>query len=678
MRGRRPYWLTGPLLAVLLVAFASTEVGCAHRKPLPIPTTPQVRGVKVKVTGEQQLKPTKRVRDALGTQPTPWWANFLGVGTRRFWIPLDRNLVLEDQTRVERFYEDHGFFDARCVGRHIGYVGRKVGEGHRWAVVTFTAEEGPQSLVGDVQLLGVDRLDPMVLAHLSRRLRLIEGQPFTLPQHEADRAALQFMLNNVGYAYASVRRRADAYPEEQRVDLRYEVDPGIRCHFGEVTLEGLYKVPQRRVEKEVRIEPGDLYSLERLHKLQGDLFGMGVFSMVTVAPDLSDPGSNVIPVRVSIRESKPLSIKLGIGVGMERGRDDAHVSLGISHRNLFQRLLQLHSDTRLGYAVVPDILTRETHGPIVEQELQLVEPLPIRALTLWQRAGFALDVESGYKYLSPSVSVGLDVRLHRTLSVGLAYNYEFFWLYWQDPDLLALTDADDIPEIDTAGKYNLSYLEQSLTWDARDDQVNTNRGVFARFSVAEAGGFLSGGFDYVKLSWEARTYIDPVPKKLVLAMHLQAGWILPWGDTESAPLSQKFKIGGSGTVRGWGRDMLGPRVYPEIDDDGVGCEGNDSGNCDPIPIGGHLALFGGPEVRAYLAPIGNMRLGFAVFLDAGRVWANEGFFSLSDLMVSTGIGPRLRTAFGSFRLDVAFRLNRDDAFTDDPMVLLHFGFSEAF
>ena len=678
MRERLPARSAGTLILALLAAIVLAQVGCAHRQAMPVPTTPQVKRVKVEVTGDQQLKPTKRVADALGTRPTPWWAVAMGAGMRRFWVPLDRNLTLEDQDRIERYYEDHGFFDARCTGMYIKYRGRQVGESKRWAVVTFTAEEGPRSLVRDSALLGVDRLDPIVLAHLSRRLRLVAGQPFTLPDHEADRAALQFLLNNVGYAYAAVSRRADAYPEEQTVDLHYDVQPGIRCHFGEVTLEGLDKVPRRRVEREVRIERGDLYSLGKLQKLQSDLFGMGVFSMVTVAPDLSDPSSNVVPIHVSIRESKPMSIKLGVGVGMERGRDDAHVSLGISHRNLFGRLLQLHSDTRLGWAVVPDLINHETHGPIVEQELYLVEPLPIRALTLWQRAGFELDVESGYKFLSPSASVGLDVRLHRTLSVGLAYNYEFFWLYWQDPDLVALADSDEIPEIDTDGKYNLSYLEQSLTWDARDDPVNTNRGIFARFSVAEAGGFLSGGFDYVKLSWEARTYIDPVPKKLVLALHLQAGWILPWGDTQSAPLSQKFKIGGSGTVRGWGRDMLGPRIYPETDDNDVSCTDNNSGDCDPIPIGGHLALFGGPEVRAYLAPIGKMRLGFAVFLDAGRVWENEGFFSMSDLMFSAGLGPRLRTAFGSFRLDVAFRLNKDDAFENDPAVLLHFGFSEAF
>ena len=653
-----------------------TTAGCAHRQPLPIPTKPQVASVRVQ--GAKQIRQLK-VRDALGTRATPWWARILGTGTRRYWIQLNRDLVLEDQTRLERFYEDHGHFDAQCVGLYTRYKGKKVGDGRRWAVVTFTVKEGPQSAVRQVDLLGVEHLDPQLLTRLSRRIALTAGQPFSLPQQEQDRTAIERALAENGHAYARVERRADAYPEEQAVDLTYRAEPGIACRFGAVTLDGLDRVPRKRVAREVRIEAGDPYSLTKLQKLQADLFGMGVFSMVTVTPDRSDESQETVPVHVTVREAKPISIKLGFGLGMERGRDDFHTSVGFSHSNVFRLLWQLQANVRGGVAFVPDLLSSDAIGPVVEADLQLTQPLPIRPLTLWERAGFEVDVESGYKFISPSVSVGLNLRIHRKLSAGIAYHYEFFWLYSQEESLSELTTYE-MPELDTDSKYNLSYLEQHLTWDARDDPVTTSRGAYARFSVAEAGGFLSGGFDYVKLSWEVRGFIDPVPKTLVLAAHVQAGWILPWGDTSAAPLSQRFKIGGSGTVRAWGRDSLGPRYYPESDDEGIGCGSADAseGDCDAIPLGGHLTLFGGPEIRAYFIRAGKAKLGLAVFFDAGRVWEDEGSFDLADLMLSTGLGPRLVTKFGTFRLDVGFRLNSDDEFADDSMWALHFGFSEAF
>jgi len=692
-----------PLRARVLASTAAAllpllaGLGCAHRQPLPIPDTPQVR--KVAVNGNDQIR-RKPILDALGTQRTAWWAR--GVPLRRYWVALDRDLVEQDQQRLLRFYEDHGFFDARAPGVYTEYVGRKH-KGHpddapqRWVDVTFSVEEGERSIVRDVTFAGHERLPPNLLSNLARRRGLAAGDAFELAAQEAEREAMERVLQHNGYAYAAVRRRAEAWPHDLAVDLSYTFAPGIPARFGAVTIVGLDRIPEKRVRREIRIDEGERYSISRLQRLQGDVFGMGVFSMVTVTPDLSDPTAEVVPVEVTVRESKPASFKLGVGVGLERGRDDAHVSFDFAHKNVFGQLIQLRSYNRFGWAVVPDALSPVSNGPIVEGNLELTEPTPLRALSLWQHAGFEVDLESGYKYLSPSVAIGLDVRLHRTLSAGLSYNYEFFWLYWTDATLFDPDNVEDVPEVDTDGTYNLSYLEQTLTWDARDDPLNTSRGAFARFAIAEAGGFLGGGFDYVKLAWEVRGYIDPVPRKLVLGIRAQAGWIIPWGDTESAPLTQRFTAGGSGSVRGWGRDQLGPRVEPETCDGGGSCFPEDlepldedaeacaRRGCRPIATGGHLYLVGGPEIRAYIIPLGKMQIGFAAFLDIGQVWQDETAFSLGDLMYSTGIGPRLRTSFGTFRFDVAFRLNRTDAekagttgIYTDPMVLAHFGFSEAF
>ena len=89
---------------------------------MPIPTTPQVR--QVKVTGAEQL-PRRQARDALGTRQTPWWA--LGPATVRSWVPLDRDLVLQDQERLVRFYDSMGFFDSLCPIIFTYYLGKNFG-----------------------------------------------------------------------------------------------------------------------------------------------------------------------------------------------------------------------------------------------------------------------------------------------------------------------------------------------------------------------------------------------------------------------------------------------------------------------------------------------------------------------------------------------------------------------
>jgi outer membrane protein assembly factor BamA len=659
-----------PLIILFLMG---TGLGCAHRQVLPIPTTPQVK--QVKVDGAKQI-PKRQARDALGTRQTPWWA--LGVGTRRFWVPLDRDLVLQDQERLVRFYEAMGFFEARCPSVFTEYAGKEVGEGRRWAIVTFTVDEGPRAVVRTVDLVGIDDLDPALRGQLAGAARLSSGDAFELPRHEDDRAALQRLLTENGHAHAQVERRADAYPEEGVVDLTYTVTPGPVCRYGKILLLGLRTVPRKRVEKEVRISEGERYSTAALRELQADLFGLGVFSVVTVTPDLKDPTDDVIGVQVSMRESRPISIKFGGGIGLERGRDDAHISFTLTHHNLFGKLVQLYSQNKFGWAVVPGITRPKSHGPIGQGELELLEPTPLIWLRLRQRVRFEADVESGYSYLSPQVSVGTDFRLHRRLSVGIGYNFELFWLYQQDPELFNEQLRRRVPEIDVDGLYTLSYLDQHLTWDVRNDPLFTTRGALVNFSVAEAG--LGGSFEYLRFHVDLRGYIDPIPKMLIFALRLQGGLIHPLGDTESAPLSQRFKLGGSSSIRGWTRDLLGPRYYPLTCESGDPCGSDSCGRreCDPYPTGGHVMLAGGPEVRFFPLAIQSWRFGGAAFLDVGRVWSSPEQFSLQSLMWSVGGGLRVVSPVGTIRLDAAGRLNTASMFADDPMFLIHFGLSEAF
>lgn len=668
--------------AVATVVLGFVAAGCAHRQPLPIPDEPQVKAVKFE--GRKQLS-GRSLRDSLGTRTTPWWARTEPL--RRYWVPLDRKRIFEDRQRIERFYEAMGFFDAHCRAHSIQYEGKPIADGRRWTVVEFLVAEGERARVRRVRVEGLDGLDDAVLAAVDEATALQEGEAFSLPEHEEDRAAIQGALMDAGYAYAQVERRADAYPEEGAVDLTYSVEPGIRCWFDEVRIAGLVDVPLRRVLREIDIEPDDPYSLAALRELQADIYGMGVFSMVTVTPDLDDPTRDKIRVLLSVREARPISIKFGAGLGLERGRDDAHVSFGFAHDNLFGKLVQLRSSNKVGWAVVPDLLHPALHGPVVGGNLEVIEPLPLRTLKLRQWGAFDVDVEQGYKFLSPSAGTGVDWHIHRRLTAGLAYNIEFFWLYWKDPVLFGSVTPYTLPEIDNDGIYWLSYLQQHVTWDARNDPLSPTRGAFARVSVSEAGMGLGGGFDFVKLSGEARAYIDPVPQQLILAARLQFGRIWLQGDTLAAPLSQKFKLGGSSSVRGWGRDLLGPRWQPATCSSGASCVPDadepdpcPKRECRPIATGGHLMLAAGVAVRAYPARLGRTaRAGFAVFLDAGRVWDNPTSFAWKDLMFSAGFGPRVQTSFGTFRLDLAIRLNRDEeSFPNDPMVALHFGLSEAF
>ena len=118
------------------------------------------------------------------------------------------------------------------------------------------------------------------------------------------------------------------------------------------------------------------------------------------------------------------------------------------------------------------------------------------------------------------------------------------------------------------------------------------------------------------------------------------------------PPDQRLYAGGSGTVRGYKYQSVGPK-FPS------------------------LHPTGGTSLAAYTVEFRQRILdsfGAVVFVDAGQVDTNSNPFS-GQLRAGAGLGARYYTPIGPIRLDVAVPLNRqrgDDAFE------LYIGIGQAF
>jgi translocation and assembly module TamA len=161
----------------------------------------------------------------------------------------------------------------------------------------------------------------------------------------------------------------------------------------------------------------------------------------------------------------------------------------------------------------------------------------------------------------------------------------------------------------------------------------------ARFVITQLSG--SAYFDLQHLG------LAHDPGRSVLAVRALAG--LAAGATQfSLPPDQRFYAGGSGTIRGYRYQSVGP-TFPD-------------GN----PIGGTAINAGTIEFRQRIG----LNLGAAVFVDAGNVSRTLNPLN-GDLRIGAGAGVRYYTALGPLRVDLAFPLKRrtgagvqraDDAF----------------
>src|SRR5690606_14445182 len=144
---------------------------------------------------------------------------------------------------------------------------------------------------------------------------------------------------------------------------------------------------------------------------------------------------------------------------------------------------------------------------------------------------------------------------------------------------------------------------------------NPTRGYAIETAWEEARPWLGGTFDYRKLSVEGRGYA-PVGTTVV-ALRLRARTIAAERDT-AIPFSERIFLGGSTSLRGWGRYQVSPL----------------NGG---IPVGGRSALDGSLELRM---PVRGS-LGAVVFVDTGNVWSEElAAVDASGLRSNIGIGLR--------------------------------------
>ena len=599
-------------------------------------------------------------------------------------VLLDRAALEGDGEALQLWLERQGYFDAHFDGWEVTTHGSPQ---RRLRPVTLrgTITEGEASHIRRVSISGIEPKRRSLRRSLRLASTLEVGDVFVSANYTATVAALEQLLGEEGYAFATVSGQVDAWPGQLAVDIEIVIDPGLKSRFGAVEISGVHNVPMEVVRGALAFEEGDRYSPTALAETRAALFNLGVFSVVNVTPSMANPDSGVVPVKIDVRSTKWRRIKLGPGVEVETGKGTVYGAAEWEHHNLFHRLWHFKQGARVGLAAVAaqDAHTRAlsasqlTVAPIADLTTALSVPHAIGASwSVDADARVQLGIEPGYQFFSPELAPGLTWRPRTrfgrdALSLGLAYRLRYFDYFNFTVDIQDIVDSP--LGLDLTDPYLLSALTQHLIVEQRDDPMSPTRGWFASLALSEAGGPVFGSFNFLRSQAEVRAYrslptLNGWKPRLVVASRLGGGIIVPYGTgpASSVPYAERLYLGGGTTVRGWGANRLGPSV--EVTNSSTWAT-------EVLPAGGLFSTFGNFELRKSLA----YGFGLAAFTDVGRVWPTAADFSVDSLQWSTGGGLRYATVIGPVRADFGWRLGpQDPAFPDSPRWAIHFGLSEAF
>lgn len=592
------------LRVITLVALTVVAAGCKEEGTIKVHSL-KFEGVQAVDQG--------RLKNALATRQSskiPW-------GKKAY---FDRSRFDADLKRIQAFYADRGYPDARVTGFDV-----KLNDKQDAVDITINIAEGDPVKVAAIDFEGFDVIPPGHFAALQKQVPLKVGQPrdrqLVVGTHEL---ALN-ELKDHGYPYAKVNTAENDGATGKDAVLTFTAEPGKLAHFGNVDIQGNKSVSDHVIERELTFKPGDLYQRSLVQDSQRRLYGMELFQFANIEPVDPELQPAEVPMRVTVAEGNHQRVNFGVGYGTEeKARVDAeyhHVNffggarsagahvryssldrgirLDFTQPYFFRPHFSLGGEGQQWYTFTPAYRSIVTGGKAT---------LTHRAN---ERTSWAVSLTSEHDSSSIAPEVLTDLKLRNDLiALGL------------DP---------------RTGQQNgtLNALGVDFQHSTADNVLNAKRGYQIAFHTEQAGRIVPGTFNYYAVSVDGRHYL-PISERLVLASRLQAGNIRPVGqDQINVPFAKKYFLGGATTIRGWGRYEVSPL--------------SKSG----LPIGGDSMLAFSEELRATIQ--GNF--GAVLFLDGGNVWAGSGQFDLHDLRYAIGPGLRYQTPVGPIRFDFGYQLN---------------------
>jgi outer membrane protein insertion porin family/translocation and assembly module TamA len=522
---------------------------------------------------------------------------------------FDEDGLRGDLERIESFYRAHGYYESRA-SYTLDWNRRRT----RVSVV-IVVEEGEPVRLGEM------RIDTSVLEALlvPERDTLLDDLPLGVgdvldaERYRAAKEALLLRLANRGYARASLRGGAELDLAARTAKLVWEVVPGPRVILGPIGIEGLQRIDPVLVRKELTLQPGELYSRDRLRANERALGDTALFRSIIVEAHPPEQavstaeGEQTWPVTVRLRERPPRSIGVGVGWGTEdrfRGRVEW------LHRNFTGHRRKLRIAAKYS-SLVAGVGARFSQPRFFTPRLDFsLEPSLLRETVPAFDANRAV-LRTGFR---PPVVGRWRGRL--------GHHFEYV-------DVTKVNAAPSTAE----GDARLSILELGLSRRTVDRAIDAKRGTRLEIGLDPSLSALGSQVDFLRFRTEARGYL-PVWRSVIALRGLWSS-VAPFAGDGFAdvPITQRLFGGGSNSVRGFPYQKLGT-LNPFGD-----------------PIGGLSLAEASAELRF---PIW-WHIGGVTFFDTGQVTTRS--WALGKFRYSTGVGLRVDTPIGPIRVDWGYILN---------------------
>jgi outer membrane protein assembly complex protein YaeT len=397
---------------------------------------------------------------------------------------------------------------------------------------------------------------------------------------------------------------------------------------GGVIIQGNYRTRAEVITRELTFNAGDPLSLTRLLESGRKLRRLSLFSRISMDPRLEEiPGEQDVVIQVS--ERKPMALNVGVGYDSE---EQLRGFAEFAHDNVAGMNRQFRVRAQASFLEQTYLLNfREPRlfGTLVSSTVGFVRAEERHDSFHVRRTG-------------PQLGVEYPFREHYRAFLTYAFDIE---------ELFDVANEARISEVDR-GRLNIASFLGTIQRDTRDDIVDPRTGSLQRLSFEVADLALGSEANFFNLIG-ATHWFFPLLWQTVGAVSLQGGIAEAYGPTGEVPISRRFFLGGTTTIRGYDLERVGPT------------------GPDGTPTGGDVFVLTSLEWRVPLYK----GFGVVLFSDIGNVFRAIDDFTPGGVKGSVGLGLRYNTSIGGLRLDYAHKLAPEKHGASGR---LHFSIGQAF
>lgn len=413
-------------------------------------------------------------------------------------------------------------------------------------------------------------------------------------------------LSECGFPLAKVENReviVDGKTKGVRVFL--DVKTGPKAKFGPTSIVGTTKVKPLFLEQKEEWKEGEVYDNSLVERTQNALIDTGLFSSVLITHEEALSMNGEIPMRIEVSETRHKRINVGVsyqtvfGPGVTFGWANNNVA-GMGRTFSFQGDVTRISQTGSITYLHPDF--NRPHQDMIAQALAVHEALP-----------------KAYSMRSYGLMDRFERQFNRKLRGSAGIRGE----------RLYVTDSAQ------NGNFWIMEMPMYLRWSSANSLLNPTRGATLQYTITPAINVADSSDIYLTQQFIESAYLSlDEDARVVLAEKVTYGFIMSNG-LSAIPLCKRFLGGSEEDLRGYRYRTVSPLIHEK-------------------PIGGRSAIYLTLETRFRLTET----IGIVPFFDMGSVWTTEYPTIHGKWYKSIGLGLRLFTFMGPFRVDLAFPLDR--------------------